>query len=1003
MKTKTQKWRFCYSFYVKLGFALFLLPLSIPAQNITSYLINKKGNFDASTVYEIVQDSLGYIWMGSDNGLFRYDGLNEFKAFRDSSILDPEVFGLISDAQKKLWFRNGMGQVVNFHHEVFDILPQFGPGKIKADHITMNEAGTRLYIYSKKAIYAFDIATQTLQRIASFKIELDSYVNFVSIYQNTIVTIPRFPLLQVESPDYKTYALPDLPEELLHKITPNPPTFHSFKFFTPPHKKDVLFVLVRNYFFPFDLKSKSYKISSLDQHHCDRQFIRNLSYHPQDGYRFCTENGLYAFDLARMEITKTNILPQKPINNILKDREGGDWIGVMNEGLYYTPYRGVQQYSSSSINTLFVSSRNDLLVGTSRGIVQIIDPQDNFREINLEDKRRTRQFLEYKKHILVNSASGNATVLRLKEPAIVGTLNGSGQKARIIKDRIYISKYTGLYEVKTSHLDQTLAQLNSKKVTRILPEFQHRHFLNYYKNIIASTDNEGVWLGGIGELDYFSVQDSTLHYYDQEPKSFPYQVNSMVQDAEQTLWLATAQNGLLKIREGKVVQKWTTDDGLPANGCQAVLLSASGFIWVGTSRGLVRLNPQTGSTEIINQSEGLSASFISCLAERGAYIWVGTTQGLFKLHHQIITKNEQPPECTITRFRIWEQDTIVQNHYRLSHQQNNINISFISNIYRSLGNHQYRYRMLGIDSSWVSLPASNNFVRFPQLAPGSYLFELKVINEDGVESLEPSRISIEITTPFWQTWWFSTLLILGLSGAIIALSTFFRKRREQLKALNQRIEDLQIKSLIAQMNPHFIFNALNSIQYYIFREEREASMRYLNHFSNMIRTIFLFSQKTEVSLEEELAFIQSYLQMEKMRLEEKVKIEVDIDPALALDKIKIPPLLIQPLLENCFKHGLLHKKGRGEVALRCKRKNNELRIEIQDNGIGRKAARKISWDKRSEKRLSSSAIIQNRIDLINSKSRNRPKIQFDIEDLYDAQNQAKGTRVRVVIPLTKEL
>jgi len=238
-------------------------------------------------------------------------------------------------------------------------------------------------------------------------------------------------------------------------------------------------------------------------------------------------------------------------------------------------------------------------------------------------------------------------------------------------------------------------------------------------------------------------------------------------------------------------------------------------------------------------------------------------QGIQFFPDDLDCSNNTAPQIYITGIAIAEKDTTLFDGMSLSHNHNNIRIDFIGLAYSSRGRFAYRYRLVGLDSIWVNSDSRNSFARFPSLPPGNYTFEVIAMNEDGLASV-PAQFHFNINKPFWQAWWFYSIILLI---AFITLGILYKMRMKVLEKRNNIIiekskseQDLrasELTALKAQMNPHFIFNALNSIQEFILLNEKATAQEYLGKFSNLIRLYLDMSQKQSIGIDDEIKTLPS--------------------------------------------------------------------------------------------------------------------------------------------------
>lgn len=241
-------------------------------------------------------------------------------------------------------------------------------------------------------------------------------------------------------------------------------------------------------------------------------------------------------------------------------------------------------------------------------------------------------------------------------------------------------------------------------------------------------------------------------------------------------------------------------------------------------------------------------------------------------------------------------------------------------------------------------------------------------------------------------------IILFAALAIILLFVTFNNRKNKLinehltsKLQNQKSQyELELKALRSQLNPHFIHNSLNAIQYYIQMNEVEKSEDYLSKFSKLMRQFFDYSRQNYISISEEVALLQNYLYLEQLRFEEKLEFRINIEEGLDAEQEQLPSMILQPIVENAVNHGIFHKKGKGLVAIHF-RKNNPcgFQVIVVDDGIGINAARKRSPS--SQHTNHSSSVIEERLHFLNIST--KMTIAYTIEDVSETDETQTGTKV----------
>jgi hypothetical protein len=486
-------------------------------------------------------------------------------------------------------------------------------------------------------------------------------------------------------------------------------------------------------------------------------------------------------------------------------------------------------------------------------------------------------------------------------------------------------------------------------------------------------------------------------------KNQPIFAISIAETNDGTIWVSTFKDGILGIKDKKVVYNLNVKKGLLSNET-GKLKSDGDQLWITTQGGVQVFDVKTGSFMNITKNDGLESYSISDIEIIENQVYLSSNKGIFTLEKNKSFKTLQKPEIYFTGITIQDKNTALQNNYKLSYDKNAIKISFNSNGFQTSESITYHYRLTGLNNDWQSLEKGIDFVRYSSLPSGNFTFEVKAENQNKIHS-KPISITFSIDAPFWQKWWFYTFLSLTV---VFLVWFYFRSRllrvETEKKVMIEKAETdkelifSQLENLRSQMNPHFIFNALNSIQEYILTSEKETASTFLVKFSRLMRIYLEHSKESEVPLEEELKAMRLYLELEKDRFEDTLDYTIIVDKALDTQSIKVPSLFIQPYIENALKHGLLHKKEdrKLEVHFRMNQQNDALICTVTDNGIGRKASAEMNGKKAYHHKSFATNANQKRVELIN-KTRTK-KTSVTIEDLHDQEFVPNGTKVTILIP-----
>jgi hypothetical protein len=336
---------------------------------------------------------------------------------------------------------------------------------------------------------------------------------------------------------------------------------------------------------------------------------------------------------------------------------------------------------------------------------------------------------------------------------------------------------------------------------------------------------------------------------------------------------------------------------------------------------------------------------------------------------------------------------------KLPYYQNTLTFSFSAPEFFFPERIEYAYQLTPLANDWHTTNYFNRKISFTKLAPGKYIFRLKAQMQGGTWNIRPIEYTIIITPAWWQTDWFKLLCIIAAVTLVIYLVhrriQFIRKAERQKSKHEKELLELEAKALRAQMNPHFIFNCLNSIKSLIQQNENEKSVTYLTTFSKLIRTLLNNADKKEITLYGEIETCKYYLQLEAMRFDTKFSYTVNIDEAIDLKSVQVPALIIQPFIENAIWHGIVpHDRG-GNVSLNVIQENSIIEIIIDDDGVGRETSQQNKSASGLAHQSKGVNLTQSRLELNNLLQLRKAKLE--IIDKKDENGTALGTTVIIKI------
>ena len=485
-----------------------------------------------------------------------------------------------------------------------------------------------------------------------------------------------------------------------------------------------------------------------------------------------------------------------------------------------------------------------------------------------------------------------------------------------------------------------------------------------------------------------------------------YNLEDIVQGDHHDFWISLLGGGLahFDIATGKS-KIYTTADGLSNNTCYGLLKDKSGNIWISTNHGISRFNPKTEQFRIFGPEDGLKIDEFNSdntyLAPDGE-MFFGGMGGVVSFFPDSLADTKAgylKAQLVIEDFKvsgikrhfpkaIYESDTVV-----LSKGDNNFQLTFASLDFRSAERIKYRYRIKNLDNNFVQTDFRHRFLNYTNLSPGKYNLEIEASNRDGEWASQTSLIII-IPPYYYQTMWFRVLSVLLVILILIYL-IFSYNQRLRLMA-RKRQDELRLESLRGQMNPHFIFNSLNSINYFISQNDRLSANRYIADFSRLIRTFLGNLSKEYVPFQNELESLKDYLQLEHLRFGDKFDYIIDIQEGFEGDQLSVFPGMIQPFIENAIWHGVRGPVSRkGMISIKFFPGGDDfIRCIVEDDGIGRKLSETYKNSDTGRKSRGIGIVIE-RLRIINQIRKS--SLKLTIEDLYPEREET-GTRVTIEIP-----
>jgi sensor histidine kinase YesM len=502
-------------------------------------------------------------------------------------------------------------------------------------------------------------------------------------------------------------------------------------------------------------------------------------------------------------------------------------------------------------------------------------------------------------------------------------------------------------------------------------------------------------IAGINELNLFRLQDTLLFPLNNIPVQNT--IASDIQSVPGLTAITTFEQGVF-LWSGKQNLNFTVKNGLCDNSCKSICIDHENELWVTTSSGLNHIfrndRTQPFSVEHLSIKNGLISNDLNQLFHIKSLYYVTSSKGISVFSKALFQPSDAEPVMDIHDIEINHRPHFEQQDLHLKAGEQHLKVTISAIDYRSFGNLNFRYKVDGLDSTWNY--TSNQEIAFEQLQPGRYQLIVQSVNS--LNHISKNVKTLRFTVhPFW---WQRTGVQLLLALAILALGfyvlyRYLQKRYllklEQEKLLKQ-LSETELKAIKAQINPHFIFNTLNAIQFFISNNENDRAIIYLNLMSKLIRNTLDISNEISIPLHREIQYIQDYIALEALRFEEdEFEYSCSCDLPENETKQAFPTMVLQPLIENALRHGLKPKKtGKKILQVRFFKKEGYLVATVEDNGIGRKHAALLKSKSSIQHQSQGVNLSQSKLEIF--RSQEHRKVKLETEDLFENDVPA-GTRV----------
>lgn len=968
---------------------LTVFPLHIAAQELLFSNLGKDVQLPSQECYKVVQDRNGYIWFSTDNGLCRYAN-GRISIFNEKNGLpEKNVYNIAEDPKGKLWVMTSTNRVLYYDasRNVMKEAP-FSQDYKAFEKLRWKNATPSMLDVSdpdefRMANPYYAVTVDRKSNRATFLEPGPSAEIYTAIFDKKeghpllpVFNISRAPfVISIRGDRKQEIKIPGLEDIYVNKEMPTALAGNAD------------FIALYDKLMRVDSDGS---ISFFD--FPDRIYI--LYTDPQDGLWVGIKgHGVYHYpDAASMQLAHHS-LEGYSVSGVCTDHEGGVWCSTLEKGIFYCKNKQLISYAGTegldrtvsllkfTRGKLFVSSTADkLYVASPKGLElhQLrIDPRYSALDIAWRENEwilgcdrfaaRIDPSFRYKDHL---------SEINVDYLGIIQMASGNRKLYCII------------------HRD--ISEITSKK--KITPVLRASPF----------TSNSVIWRNGEllmgGKQGVYAYNVATKK--STKIEAIPVDVRKMIKTRSGRIWIITKSDGIFWLDGEKVTH---ADKQLSLHNAVFfdIAEAPDGSVWAGASNGLYRFSQEGGSykTKLYTVMHGLPSNEVYKVAADASRIWFSTFEGLFSLPLKTGSQNVAGPE-------IHMRDVTVHRHklkhpahvLKLSYRRSDLKFTFDVLTYTNGTETKLEYRLYNEDQNTVNT-VNGDEILFSNLSPGNYTLEVYGLNGDGAKSQRPEKITIEIMPPFWMQWWFLVLMVLiFLTGTFLFARYIIRniRRREEAKTLmNKLMAEYQITALQAQMNPHFIFNAINTIQGYILENSEQEAYDYLAKFSKLIRMVLHHSQEKMIPLTSELHVLKLYIELEQLRFDQCFDYRLELDGSIEPEYISLPSMLLQPYIENAIWHGLVNLRGSrmGHLVIRMEMSGELLKATITDNGVGREKA--MDFRKNHSHKSVGMQLTGQRIEAI-TQLHGYETLNVVITDLFGEDQQPAGTKVEVWIPVMIE-
>lgn len=930
-----------------------------------------------SEVYGSYLDKNGFIWFFGDAGLSKYNGYT-FKQFSISNGLpDNTIFELVEDKKGRIWTRTFSGKIAYILNDSVIELPC---NTYLTEMISGNAVVSLVCDNNDIVWLGLSQSSGLIQISPPYKKENVKVLNY-DFSGRYVVSIEKDFI-------YGNGPKP-LTEPLKLFLSKNEKINIAFEHQTTPNREIRFLKLANNkWLIGFDNTVLLIGNNKLIKQITVPGYLVSLSYAKHKYWIGLFRGGSIQLDENFENITQNDLLKDNTISKVTEDKEGGLWITTIEKGTFYYPDDRITVYKSKdglAEQELSCSFKNDNLFIVAGKTGKLYKYEHSiFNEVNpLKIKKENSMTYNCFSPLLNNSLIACGSF-----PFIINfdksSINYLPVKTGNLKKAKYLPKEKIVLFTNTHALHFADATTGDVLYSCLAPQRIHS---------IEAIDTNTIYLGlASGFYKYHQGKISQVVFKD-------HTINERVTAiALKNNWIIVGTNGYgIKANNGTQTFIYNEKNGLISNIVTCMILIDNQLI-VGTNKGLQQFRVSDGikNGNQIDISNGLPSNEIKYLNYFNDTLYITTSTGLVRLPLSLFSEETLVPE--FNELNVWAGNELLNDEKEnsISSGKNKILVNYNVAYYKSSGKQLFRYKLSDSDSGWIY--TSGNSVYFNSMPKGNYQLMIQYFHKNKGWISSDKHYKFKIEGYFWETWWFIlSCILLGMLITFLVVSNYYTKRILKTKLegdLAKRMANIEMKALRSQMNPHFIFNVLNSIQNYILKQDAINAHRLLGRFAKLIRNILEQAVHDTITVEHEIETLKLYVELECMRMNEGFEYKFEIETSELNERI--PSMLIQPFIENAIRHGLANKEADRKLFILIKGYEKHVKFIIKDNGVGRTESVKIKTNSGIKRESLGMQITNERIELV--KQVYHKEINVEILDHVSDDDISLGTEIIISIP-----